>query len=83
MNTIEGTPFCLNCGNTLSHSVKELEAWTCPHCNSREYDFGIKEEHRSMATKKDIICPDCKGMLDDVPNSRHLYCPKCHVEWRV
>ena len=80
---IKGTPFCLECKNELPNDAKHKEAWTCLYCNTRQYDFGIKENHKSMATKKDIVCPDCKGMLDDIDNSRHLFCPSCHIEWRV
>lgn len=80
---MKGTPFCLNCKGILPFDVSRRESWTCPHCGSREYDYGIKEQHRDMATKKDIICPDCKGMLEDVDDSTNLYCPACHIEWRV
>ena len=80
---MNGTPFCLGCKKELPDDVKQKESWICSHCGSREYDFGIKENHKSMATKKDIVCPDCKGMLDDVFNSKHLFCQNCHIEWRV
>jgi len=40
--------------------------------------------------KRDIICPECKGMLDDKYIKdregrpyKHLYCPKCNIEWRI
>jgi len=33
--------------------------------------------------KRDIICPKCKGMLEDIKNSKHLYCKSCNIEWRV
>ena len=77
------TPYCLSCKKTLPFDVSRREAWTCPHCHSREYDYGIKEHHRDMAPKRDIICPQCKGMLEDVDNSKNLYCKNCHIEWRV
>jgi len=74
---MEGVPYCLGCGYPLPDDVKSKEAWRCPSCNSVEYDYGIRPN------KKDIVCPDCKGMLDDMPDSKHLLCKKCNIEWRV
>ena len=36
-----------------------------------------------MLVIKDIVCPECKGKLDDIQDSNHLYCVNCHIEWRV
>jgi len=43
METVRGTPFCLGCGYNLPFWVKQKEQFRCPHCNSVEYDFGIRE----------------------------------------
>jgi len=43
METVRGTPYCLNCNTNLPYWVKEKEAFRCPHCGSVEYDFGIRE----------------------------------------
>jgi len=43
----------------------------------------VENEAFKQIKKKDIVCPDCKGMLEDIEYSEHLYCPACNIEWRV
>lgn len=42
-----------------------------------------------MKDVRDIICPECKGMLEDKIHKkdkhswRNLYCNRCEIEWRI
>jgi len=33
--------------------------------------------------KRDIVCPLCAGMLDDIEYSKNLFCPFCNIEWVI
>jgi len=47
-------------------------------------EMNIKQVRKKTGNRNyDIVCPDCKGMLDDIIDSKHLYCPRCNTEWRV
>jgi len=47
----------------------------CPRISYRELT-------KEKSVRKDIVCPDCKGMLEDTETTS-LYCPRCNVTWRV
>ena len=73
---MKGELYCLGCKGKLPENVKNKESWRCPHCNSVEYDYGVRP------FTKDIVCPDCKGLLKDT-DTTSLYCPNCNTTWRV
>jgi len=73
---MKGEIYCLGCKQTLPKEYADKESWKCPHCGSIEYDYGLRP------ISKDIICPDCKGMLEDTETTT-LYCPNCNTNWRV
>jgi len=74
---MKGEIYCLGCKGTLPEHYTKKASWRCPHCGSVEYDYGIRPYN------KDIICPECKGMLNDVEGSISLFCKKCNIVWRV
>jgi len=46
------------------------------------YEIVINKDVKPLVCK-DIVCPKCKGLIEDVEFSKNLYCPSCDIEWRV
>jgi len=62
--------------------LPEKEVWHVYSGGEPEWIYEIVEKKVEIE-KRDIVCPECGNMLEDIEYSKHLFCPVCVIEWRV